>query len=705
MTQACDRVASGRSMVYGADVSTAPTELEPDVTLWTHVQRNTPLESLEDRVNRSPKYIGCEPDMRNYNDSMRPPVQPHLHPQMHSPPPPPVLPPSGLNIPPPPAHILEDAPGLVSASTQSAFVDRLEREQEDLRDIRDSVLGSRFRLRAQRSKLRNARMAASAKEGSLLNMLRQYLHEHGLPQHIRAELEEVSDLRDRLGPMESSYDELEMEYDAQEWNYTRKESRFIEELVDNNFVVVGVAHPSTNNSQAARLTSSAMRGLEDFDRESLFGGPHGANPENWEHSLDISDDLAHISPVHGSEETTYPNFISSGHSVVQNFGQGNRSHNLHERRAWARKIEEIDKWLQDQVSKSPILKIHSEVCQQKMFLERDIWWEQVKQNWMSKQDGLPEFHTGDSTISDILTSPCTSVKPEVLDSNQGHARTDSNHEMWREIPNSETSEPLNAKKMFTTYATLVEERKTIHGSLTMKPATISATTDETPSRRSSSSLDKMTDTTSHDSWIRGHCMAQSVEQFTPERGPHVNSPHHRQNSEHDSQSAPATPKQQGTERRNSVIPQLRSNSIQHDTHEESLWDVSASSSGALGPLGLTSKLSSTGCHTISSPIAPSESSLEPAQLMLSPSPALTVPSTPCRPGGVESQAVQQHDRTINNHEQDLMMRHVVSESLDSIASSPLLPQDGCSTDGRKTSNWVNFYCTQQWRMFSRCHSR
>lgn len=704
MTQACERVASGRSMVYGADVSTAPTEIELDVTLCTHARRNTPLESLEDRVNRSPKYIGSEPDMRNYNDSTRPPVQPHLHLRMHSPPPPPILPPSGLNVPPPPAHILEDAPGLVSASKQNAFVDRLEREQEDLRDIRDSVLGSRFRLRAQRSKLRNARMAASAKEGSLLNMLRQYLYEHGLPQHIRAELEEASNLRDRLGPMESSYDELEREYDAQEWNYTRKESRFIEELVDNNFVVIGVAHPSSNNLQAARLTSSAMRGLEDFDRESLLGELHSANPENREHSLDISDDLDHVSPVHGSEETTNPNFISSGHSEVQNFDPGNRSHNLHKRHAWARKIKEIDKWLQDQLSKSPILKIHSEVCQQKMFLERDIWWGQVKQNWMSKQDGLPEFHTGDSTISDILASPCISANPEVLDSNQDHARTDSNHEMWRESPNSESSEPLNAKKMFTPYATLVEERETTHGSLTMKPATISATTDETPSRRSSSSLDKMTDTTSHESWTRGHCMVQSVEQFTPERGSHINSPHHPQNSEHDSQSAPATPKQQGTERRNSVIPQLQSTSVQLDTNEKSLRDVSASSSGALGPLGLTSKLSSNGCHSISSPIAPSESSLEPAQVMLSSSPALTVPSTPHRRGGVKPQAVQ-HQRTINNDEQDLMVRHIVSESLDSTASSPLLPQEGCSTDGRKTSRWVNFYCTQQWRMFSRCHCR
>jgi hypothetical protein len=60
------------------------------------------------------------------------------------------------------------------------FLDRIEDRQENLRDARETLLGSRFRLQAQRRELLETRETAASQAGAVFNRLRQYLRELAL---------------------------------------------------------------------------------------------------------------------------------------------------------------------------------------------------------------------------------------------------------------------------------------------------------------------------------------------------------------------------------------------------------------------------------------------------------------------------------------------------------------------------------------------
>ncbi|CBY02421.1 predicted protein [Plenodomus lingam JN3] len=572
MTQAYE------SAVTGA----ARTELQPSLLPPSHAQNRASLVSPEDLFNSFTDLIDNGPHAADDKDSMAPSIQSRLHPEICPQPPPLplplplVLPVSDLNIPPPPRCITEDAYGFVTSSQQDAFIDRLACEQDDIRDIRDSVLGFRFRLRAQRSQLRDARMEASEKDGSLLNMLRQYLHEHELPEHIRTKLDEASALHDRLGPMESSYDELEREYDAQEWNYTRRETSFIQTLTESAFVVEH-PHRRTDNLPSANPTSFAVSGLKGLGDESWGEGSHVANTKDI---FNASENWPHLSPADGFQMSRDEGFMSNGGGEAQNLLQDNKSLHLRKRHAWARKIKEIDDWLQDQVLQSPIAKIRAELCMRKLPLDDDAWWQQVKQNWMYKHDGLPVFHTGDSTISDIVMSPCTSTTTEQLGTGQGQVQTEKKDQMVRQESAPDLLKPLDMTNT---------EKSTCHGALSCP---------------------------------------HSTERATSDAGFDVRSPHRFQRSENNNQSTPATPTQNGKERKSPVAPLLQSTSVNIGTRGEGAWNVHDPSRRALGTSGSQSNFSPVVSDSISLLVAPTDPIPQPSQVMLQHSPVHSLLSTP-----------------------------------------------------------------------------
>jgi len=443
-------------------------------------------------LNMNATSTSSHSDKQGGHDSMEQPM--HLPRRLRPPPPPPVLPPSGLNLPPPPQNETGDTPNLVPISRRDIFVERLDGEQDNLRDARDSLMGSRFRLRAKRRELREARTVASVKYGSLFNILRQHAHEHNLPDHIKEELEAVSDVRDYLGPMEANYDELEMEYDTQEWNYTRQESRFIDGLVDSHLVSTGTLHRGTENLQAANLTSFAIGNSAVLQHQRL-GEELG--PIDQKDPLSAKENQAHVPMQRDTGHMTRPT-SSSSENQTHNPNNSKETHTLQKRRAWAEKIEEIDQWVQDHISKSPLRAIRSEIYQDMDLSDHKGWWSQVKQNWRMEYDGLPAFHTGDSTISLSIASTCPSPKSSVSQLSRGY-----------HAPN--LVEPLepSADKTLLNYKESLNGSKPVLGFKIAHPISASVSTGHSPSQRSSSNADPATGTTSHASFFRDYYTVRS----------------------------------------------------------------------------------------------------------------------------------------------------------------------------------------------------
>ncbi|CAN9433548.1 unnamed protein product [Alternaria alternata] len=206
-----------------------------------------------------------------------------LHPQqtvfLAPPPPPPPPPPDGLPLPSPLTSQDKGFTAYESLPGRHTSAEALANEHEQLRDFGDQVVGFRFRLAAKRKQLRDLRFQTGVKDGVVFNLLRQYLQENeiAIPTKIEDALDGASNLRDTLGPLEAEYDNDEADYNALEWSYTDKETRFVEEIVDRGFVAGGnseqrhghVSMPH-DDDVLTRLTSGHLDALNDAMPEDLM---------------------------------------------------------------------------------------------------------------------------------------------------------------------------------------------------------------------------------------------------------------------------------------------------------------------------------------------------------------------------------------------------------------------------------------------------
>jgi hypothetical protein len=119
----------------------------------------------------------------------------------------------------------------------------------------------------KRKELRDLHIKTGAKDGYVFNLLRQYLNEIGadLPGDIENALTDASLLRDRLGLLEAGYDEAEANYNTLEWKYSRRETRFVEELLNNKLVPSDTLDRSRSaeNLEILQLTHSMTRPTSD----------------------------------------------------------------------------------------------------------------------------------------------------------------------------------------------------------------------------------------------------------------------------------------------------------------------------------------------------------------------------------------------------------------------------------------------------------
>ena len=335
------------------------------------------------------------------NDAVQP--RPRLPPVVVYPPPPPPPPPpisiAEMSVPPPPPMPTLNGPhsNLMPTEVPSAILDKLDGEQQSLRDLRDDLLGSRFSIAAKRQELRDLHIETSAKDGFVFKLLRQYLNEIGadLPREIEDALGDASSLRDRLGLLEAGYDDAEASYNTLEWKYSRRETRFVEEVLNNKFVPSETLDRSRSADnleilQLTRFMTGAADMFPTISDPTTSGYDAGAV-----HGTQLSGLLAEQaieSPHRASVRFRPPSFYR---------GNMNDVHQTHSHLRWVEKMNTIDEWLFKIVETSRIQKVCLKATYDFGFTDTEIWWEHTK--WLLIQDYSPYFHTGDSTVSDRAT--------------------------------------------------------------------------------------------------------------------------------------------------------------------------------------------------------------------------------------------------------------------------------------------------------------
>jgi hypothetical protein len=284
----------------------------------------------------------------------------------------------------------------------SAELEKLDYEQESLRDLRDELMGARFRMAAKRKELRDLHISTVAKDGHVFNLLRQYLNDAcvDVPQNIADALADACSLRDQLGVMEVGYDETEASYNKLEWTYSRRETRFVERVLDNNLVPSDTLDRSrsADNLEILQLTRSMTRSTKDDPVISDFAA---YTDEIGTRSIaELSAFLAeqNLATPQGPRERFQgssspwksPNdLISVRTKPAEGFNP------THDHLRWMEKMNKIHEWLFDTVDTSPLQKLCLKAMHDFGFTDTTTWWEHTK--WLLVQDYSTHFHTGDST--------------------------------------------------------------------------------------------------------------------------------------------------------------------------------------------------------------------------------------------------------------------------------------------------------------------
>lgn len=466
------------------------------------------------------------------------------------PPPPPLYPPGNLYLPPPPPSTDAVVQASTTVAQRHAVINGYDQELDHLRDARDAMMGDRFRLRSKRNELRSIRNEASAKDGSIFNMLRQWLRRHKIPQQIEDRFDEASNLRDQLGQLEAEYDEAEMKYDEIEWNYTRKESKIVDLLFDTERVPVDAPHQKIDLLQAATLTrfavgnSTILRGdapLERLSHWNFFRTPEGSEICRCEPLLT----LPRSSTVQSNSSTA-----KSANDVNTDTISGAQFE-------WEEKLRRIDKWLLDILLASPLQIARLKAMEHMNDLDGVSWLKRVEENW-SLQHDLPVFHSGDSTVSHVATShhfstvPVESISSENLVVQEGNVSP----------PPQENATPDTPKTTCTPLRNALEASPKIYIAqpfskhLDYLAAIISVSTNQSASHWTSSSGGNDTDTTSDRSSDLDACTRRAAQISSLIRRQHIVRSDSCLGCEPDTQSAPATPTQQVHTEKDLVTPEV-----------------------------------------------------------------------------------------------------------------------------------------------------
>lgn len=320
------------------------------------------------------------------------------------------------NEPPKPAevqHTFGSLPPPVDFSgpgPYSGHAQRIEDEQEDLRDARDDLVGHRFRLQSKRRELRILRETSSTRSGTAYSLIQQHLFKSGieLPSDIKEVLDEADELRNRFGMMENEYEKAEEDYNLEEWKYTQKETAFVENLPGNEPLSYQPFQRVFSEAGPAELTQFAI-GSSDVP---IVQRPVAASQSSDLGLLttEIETDLCGVSelsilnipplressPIKGSRKTEPP-LRTISHTVKS------RPHSEADidraRSNWSVTRKRIEEWLLGTLLGSTLQTTRLKEMLPQSPEDSETLRDLIIQHWDSDSPEISVFHTGETTIS------------------------------------------------------------------------------------------------------------------------------------------------------------------------------------------------------------------------------------------------------------------------------------------------------------------
>lgn len=298
------------------------------------------------------------------------------------------------------------------------FVHRIEKEQEDIRDAREDLLGSRFRLQVQRRELLKTREKAATQAGATFDRVRRYLIaiDVAMPDDIEISISATEQLRNDLGDQEVEYDEAEKAYNMEEWEYTQKESRFIDDMCGTTPApndIVKNTQPMEYPDEATRF-SLGRQDIEnivaeaegDVSHELLdIEGPLRDEDELSEAPSTVAGEIHKtITGSDGKHSTSTPDLTvdSSGSLLLAEIDP------TRTQLKYAGTRRSVDEWLLHALEQSRFEKAQFQIW----FSEHtDIeeWWSFVEHNWYPESPDGSQQDKADSTISEEgLSDPVSS---------------------------------------------------------------------------------------------------------------------------------------------------------------------------------------------------------------------------------------------------------------------------------------------------------
>jgi hypothetical protein len=309
-------------------------------------------------------------------------------------------------------------------------LDSIEALQEDLRDARDDLLGSRFRLRTKRQELHVVREKAVISIGAAFDNMRRHFLVKGLdvPRDLESGWVEVDAMRDTLGAKEVAYEQAEKDYDLEEWHYTQMENKFIDSLSLGSSVPVSIEPPTdvtgdwTGHSFGSSdvLATPSLLGelevrphlLDDATIEEPLR-PQRQNASQHEHpaltriASNLDKSSRHTAEGLPDIKTTVP--LSTQHFVHNNKLSGHTS-NTDIRNNSLQSRQYLNTWMLEVLKASTLQKKWLQSLVPKGSANEDEWIAIITRYWTSDNEEDLIFHTGDTVVSDMAVSNACSSK-------------------------------------------------------------------------------------------------------------------------------------------------------------------------------------------------------------------------------------------------------------------------------------------------------
>lgn len=280
--------------------------------------------------------------------------------------------------------------------------------QEQVRDSRDALVGARFRLHTKRREIRIVRQEAGAESGAAYNLFKNYLLSQttSLPHDILEAIQKADELQDKLGNVETDYDDAEEKYNQQEWSYTRLEECFVDSLPDDVTVIQASPRDNLQATETDLLTRFADASADVLNYSSLDELME-MSPDERQASLE-QEERGTVAPTKPEKSTFLDGVrIARSHRVEpskevqtplpRSFSEAD----LEERRPmWSSIRYRIDEWLLDSLKNSSLQQQRLRAALSQHNLGDRPWLQIVSQYWYLDSPHGTVHHTGDTTASE-----------------------------------------------------------------------------------------------------------------------------------------------------------------------------------------------------------------------------------------------------------------------------------------------------------------